>query len=597
MRSIRLLAIWLPLVGGTVALIPGCGEKEAPTAPLPGTGPAPAAVSRVNPDAPGFFVDVTEQSGIRLTYHNGEETGYYSILDSLGGGVGLIDYDQDGLLDVYVTGGGKFGPNKEIIGLPCKMYHNEGKLRFRDVTAEVGLDKVLFYSHGVAVGDYDNDGWPDMLVTGYGRLALYHNNKGKFEEVTERAGLLDKRPIHWSTSAAWADFNGDGHLDLYVCHYVDWSFTGNNPKCKDSTGEKQDVCSPKQFNPLPHALFLNNGDGTFKDASAAAGLKPGKGLGVLAVDVNHDGKPDVYVANDTVDNFLYINKGGGKFDEQATELSVARDENGVPNGSMGVDAADYDGSGHFSIFVTNYQHEAHALYRNRGQGPFRFASAPAGITAIGLIYVGFGTGFLDYDLDGNEDIFITNGHVVHYPPPPGSLQQRPVLLRNMRKPGDQPFAVRFENVSDLGGPYFHRRHRGRGVALGDLDNDGKTDLVLSQVNEPIAVVRNPTKHNPHWFGVQVVGQPCRDAVGAELTLEVGGRKLLRQVKGGGSYLSSSDRRIVFGLMNDTKVDRLTVKWPSGKTQTWDGKDLAIDRYWKVVEGQDRLQEPTGAKGS
>jgi hypothetical protein len=403
--------------------------------------------------------------------------------------------------------------------------------------------------------------------------------------MTEKAGLTDTL---WSTSAAWADFNRDGFADVYICHYVNWSFK-NHPHCKDfREGRLQDVCPPKQFEALPHIIYMNEGNGTFRQASEEAGLRPdGKGLGVIAVDVNDDGLTDIYVANDTVDNFLYLNQGAGRFEEVGLISTVARDDNGTPNGSMGVDAGDYDGSGHFSLFVTNYQHEAHALYRNRGQGQFVYASRSGGISALGLIYVGFGTGFLDYDRDGAEDLFISNGHVVRYPPPPGELQQRPVLLRNLRQPGQKPHEIRFENVTDKAGPFFRGKYTGRGAAFGDLDNDGKIDLVLSHLNEPVVLLQGTLDDGHHWLGIELVGKPYRDAVGAKLTLEVGGQKLVRAVKGGGSYLSANDRRIVFGLGTQKQPGRLTVRWPSGKEQTWEG--LACDRYWRLVEGEPQAQ--------
>jgi hypothetical protein len=248
---------------------------------------------------------------------------------------------------------------------------------------------------------------------------------------------------------------------------------------------------------------------------------------------------------------------------------------------MGVDAADYAGVGSLSVFVANYQNEAHALYRNLGGGRFVYASRSAGVAALGLLYVGFGSGFMDFDLDGNEDIFVSNGHVVHHPPMPTEVKQTPVLLRNLRKSGDQPFAVRFANVSAQAGSFFQAKHLGRGVAFGDLDNDGRVDMVLCPTNEPVTLLRNRHETGHHWLGVELVGKPYHDAVGARLTLEVGDRSLLRTVKGGGSYLSSSDRRLLFGLGTEKTVGRLTVRWPSGKTQTWDG--LAVDRYWRLEE--------------
>jgi hypothetical protein len=522
---------------------------------------------------------------VNFTYRNGEEADLYTILESLGGGVALLDYDRDGRLDIFLTGGGYFDPaDKSIKGYPNRLYHNEGNGRFRDVTAEAGLDKPLFYSHGCAVGDYDNDGWPDLLVTGYGRVALYHNNHGKFEEVTRAAGLMDGHGPLWSTSAAWADFNGDGLPDLFVGQYVDWSLAKNVPCEPLGPGSAPDVCPPTRFNPLPPKLYLNNGDGTFREAGPEAGLKPGKTLGVVVADVDEDGRPDVYVANDTVANQLYLNKGNGKFEEVGVYRGVALSEAGRAAGSMGVDAADYDGSGHFSLFVANFTQQVHGLYRNRGRGLFDHASSQAGLPAIGLNFVGFGAAFLDYDGDGAEDLMIANGHVLRHPASPQTLAQRPVLLRNMGTPGKPVSVVRFEDVSAQAGPFFRGKYRGRGLAVGDLNNDGRADVVISNCDEPAVVLRNTVENGNHWLGIELQGHPYRDAVGARLTLEVGGKRLVRAVKGGGSYLSSGDHRVLFGLGADATVERLTVLWPSGRSQSWDGKTLAADRYWTLEEG-------------
>ncbi len=586
---------------------------------------APAPSSGGGP----LFRDVTADSGVHFTCRNGQEANHYAILESLGGGVALIDFDGDGLLDVFLPGGGYFdGPDKkQIKGHPCKLYRNLGHFHFQDVTAEVGLDAIPFYTHGCAVADYNRDGWPDLLVTGYGRLALFRNverpgGRRGFVEVTRAAGLLGQH--FWGTSAAWADLDGDGFPDLYVCQYVNWGFESplENPSCGGlRSAIERDVCSPQRFESRPHALYRNNGDGTFTEVGKEAGLhnprtdqdyapfgwmdeqarkrlreadrdrEYGKGLGVVIVDVNGDGRPDVYVANDTTDKFLYVNRssrGQMRFEDLAVELGVARDESGAPNGSMGVDAGDYDGSGLPSLLVTNYQNENHALYRNVSAGgklAFLPASRAAGLTGIGRQYVGFGTSFLDFDNDGWEDVVIVNGHVVRYPS--GSqVRQLPVLLHNEGR-GDGKEGVRFVEAVEPPGDYFKTVHQGRGLAVGDLDNDGRPDLVIGHLNEPVVLLRNEAGRGRHWLGIELYDKEHRDLVGAKLTLEVDGRRLTRFARGGGSYLSSGDRRHLFGLGDAASVGKLTVAWPWGKVQTWEG--LAVDRYWRLEAGEEAAQ--------
>ena len=534
------------------------------------------------PDGPPWFRDVTADSGIDFTYRNGEEADQYTILESLGGGVALIDYDGDGLLDIFFTGGGTLD-GQHIKGCPCRLYKNLGNWKFRDVTADVGLDKIDFYTHGAAVADYDRDGWPDLLVTGFGRIALFHNEAkpggGRhFVDVTAKAQLHDRL---WSSSAGWADLTGSGFPDLYICHYVDWSFE-NHPPCPAKVANvEHDVCPPQRFKPLVHSLYYNNGDGTFRDVTATQHLRnDGCGLGVVLADINDDGRPDIYVANDASNKHLYFNRGGGNLEEKAQLAGVATDEHGLYNGSMGVDVADYDGSGRASLFVTNFQGEVHALYKNLGDERFGYQSQAVGLGALGRHFVAFGTAFVDVDNDGWEDLIIVNGHVLRHPLG-STVKQRSLLMRNIEKSGRRVF----QDYSSRGGPFFDVPIVGRGLAVGDLNNRGWSDVVISNTNSPAVILRNEasTDNPAHWLGIKLVGRNNRDVAGTTVILEGKSRRLTRYAKGGGSYLSSSDRRILFGLGTSEQFQRLTVKWSWGKEEHWE--NLEPNHYWELHEGE------------
>jgi hypothetical protein len=573
-RRFRPLACLLG--AGLLAALAAACSSPAPTEKAAEPPTAPAAVE------PPWFRDVTEQTGIRATCRNGEEADQFTILESLGAGAALLDYDNDGRLDVFVVGGGYFdGPAKnELKGHPCKLYRNLGGMKFADVTEQAGLNLEWWYCHGAAVADYDRDGFPDLLVTGFGRSELFRNEpdgKGgrRFSAVGAKLGLTD---ASWATGAGWGDLDGDGFPDLYVCHYVDWSFR-NNPACPaQSAGAARDVCAPQMFKPLVHALFRNHKGASFRDAAGELGFTAsGCGLGVVLADFNGDARPDVYVANDATHNFLFFNRGGGKLEELGRQVGVAGDDSGRYNGSMGVDAGDYDGSGRASIWVTNYQSDPHALYRNLGGERFDFRSRTAGIGAIGTSLVGFGTAFTDVDGDGWEDIVFVNGHVLRFPAG-STLRQKPVIFHNTAVPGGRFF----QDASARGGAYFQTPAIARGLAVGDLDNDGRPDLVATHTNGPVAVLRNEAAAQP-WLGLKLAGKGRRDTVGSAVTLECESRTLTRFVKGGGSYLSASDPRILFGLGGAGKVKRVTVKWSWGEAQSWDAPEPGA--YWELTEGE------------
>jgi hypothetical protein len=529
---------------------------------------------------------MTGLSGVGFTYRNGEDAGHFAIIESLGGGVALFDFDGDGLLDIFLPGGGTYD-GKKVIGLPCKLFRNLGNFKFEDVSTKVGLDKANFqYSHGAAAFDYDRDGHLDLLVTGYNRLVLLRNEPDgsggrKFTDVTKKAGLNDNL---WSTSAAWGDLDGDGAPEIYVCHYGDWGFETNHPTTCTYDGKTRDVCQPRQFKPLPHTLYKNNGDGTFTDISEKVKLrKDGRGIGVVFADVDGDCRPDIYSANDTDDNYLYMNrgkKGEHSLEEVGLYAGVARDDRGIANGSMGVDAGDFDRSGRASIIVTNYENELPALYRNLTENRsarFVYDTLRSGVGAIGGSYVSWGTGFFDHDLKGWEDILIVSGHAIRFPTKI-DRRQRPVLLRND--------GGKFKPAVSTGWAYLGEAHNARGAAFGDLDNDGKLDVVVSHLNEPVVVLKNvaPTTGR-HWVGLRLLGEKGADLVGARVVLETASGRQTRFVKGGASYGSTNDPRLHFGLGADTKITKATVYWPSGKVQEVAG--LEPDSYWELTEGADK----------
>jgi enediyne biosynthesis protein E4 len=583
---------------GILSIVVGC-SNVSPSSPETVAADADQAVVQTKtpaPDAgsalPELFADVTAETGIQHECRTGSEADQFTILETLGAGAAFIDYDCDGWVDIFLAGGGHFGgaDKTQILGARCRLYKNLGNWKFREATEEAGLDRDWFYNHGVAIADFDCDGFPDLLVTGYGALALFHNESNadtgsrQFKDVTSQVGLHDRL---WSTSAGWGDLNGDRYPDLYVCHYVDWSFA-NHPICEGHIpGVERDVCPPQRFKALKHSLYTSlpadDGERRFQDDSDAHGfVANGCGLGVVLADVNRDSQPDVYVANDASNNFLFFNRRG-KLEEKGLVAGAAVDDQGHVDGSMGVDVGDYDGSGSAALWVTNFQGEFHGLYANLGHEAFDHQSRAAGVAAIGMHLVSFGTGFIDADSDGWEDLVFVNGHVLRHPILGSTFLQRPVLLHNVERNGRR----RFVDISARGGPFFSKPALGRGLAVGDLDNDGRPDLVVTHCDAPVAVLRNVSgdagSAANHWFGIRLVGRDHRDVVGSTITLEGSAGKLTKFAKGGGSYLSASDQRILFGLGQSKEIRSVSVRWSWGETQRWAG--LEADSYWELKEGE------------
>jgi tetratricopeptide (TPR) repeat protein len=519
------------------------------------------------------FQDDASAAGLIHVFDNGE-TSIHQIPEVSAGGIGLIDFDGDGWLDVYVLQGGPFPPPEMAAGSGDRLFRNRGNGTFEDVTRSAGLPlRSTGYGHGVAVGDIDNDGRPDLFVTRWRSYTLYRNQgDGTFRDVTVDAGLSGERD--WPTSAAFADLDNDGDLDLYVCHYLKWDAV--HPRlCKDSAGAAYISCDPRSSVAVPDHLFRNDG-GRFTDVTAQAGVvdRDGRGFGVVAVDVDGDNRIDLFVANDLSANYLWRNQGGFRFEEQGLLAGVACNAHGGNQAGMGVAAGDVDGDGRPELAVTNFYNEATSLFLNLGGGQFADHTAAAGLALPTRDLLGFGIAFLDANNDGWLDLMTANGHVNDYRPAIPYAMPAQLLFGG---PGG-----RFSDVSARAGSPFLTPHIARGLAIGDLDNDGRADAVMVAHNEPLVYFHNRTSGG-HFIVLALEGTASnRDGVGARVVVEAGGSRQVAQRLGGGSFLSASDPRLLFGLGKATHVDRVEVRWPSGRVDRVG--TLEADRAYRVREG-------------
>ena len=533
--------------------------------PTPQRGGSPVAV-------PPAFVDVTRQARIDFVHDSGASPEKYMV-ETFGSGVGWIDYDNDGFQDLYFVNGAP--------GTSNVLYHNNKDGTFTDVTRRAGVSGEqagkTAYKTGVAVGDYDGNGFLDIYLTAFGPNVLYKNNgDGTFTDVTAAAGVAG-RATEWSTSTGFFDYDHDGHLDLYVVNYLDYRLT-DNPYCGLRQPGRRMYCHPTMFDGMADRLFHNNGDGTFSDVSAKAGIAnpSGKGLGVVFCDFDRDGNTDIYVANDSVRNFLYRNNGDGTFRDVAYGAGVGFDANGKPQAGMGTDCADYNADGLPDIFVTNFSEELNTLYENRGNGVFEDVSASAGLGS-GFVPLGFGTKMFDADNDGDLDIYVTNGHVID-----NIAMYQPALTYAQKDLFYENLGGRFRDVSDRSGPALQVARVGRGLAVADFDNDGKLDVVIANLGRAPVLLRNQGVLHNNWITISAHGtRSNRFGLGARVSVETAAGVQVREVNNVASYLSSNDIRLHVGLGKATTARRIDILWPSGTKQTL--ADVAANQIIVIEE--------------
>ncbi len=561
--------------------VPERTGRSYSTPDLPKTPPPPGPQAR----SPLVFADITAQSGINFR-HAASKTSFKYLLETMGGGVAIFDFDNDGRMDLFFTNGAalKDSMAKDAVADKSepkywnRLYRQKTDGTFTDATERAGL-KGYGYSMGVAAADYDNDGFVDLFVSGYKVDHLYRNNgDGTFTDVTKK---LPYDQNGWSTSAGWFDYDRDGRLDLFVVRYMDWDFESGSMFCGGPTTALRAYCHPDNFKGAANLLLHQRADGSFEDVSKSSGIvdAAGKGLGVAFADFDNDGWTDVFVANDSVRQSLYRNKGNGTFEDIAVMSGAAYDEDGRTYAGMGVDCADYDNDGYMDVFITTLSNEKYALYRNNGDLSFTYATNTSGVGQITLLYSGWGARFVDVDNDGLRDLFVAQSHVLDTVEKSTTYlkyKQVPLLMRNTGKG--------FANITATAGPAFNAPIAARGAAFGDLNNDGHLDAVIAVLDEAPLVLRNMGTPN-HWLGISLAGSKSnRSAVGARVIVtSVSGQKQIFDASSGGSYLSSNDPRIVVGLGNARGVRSVEVRWPSGRVQTL--ANPQIDRYHRITETQ------------
>jgi hypothetical protein len=525
---------------------------------------------------PVVFTDATVAAKITWTHENLATPEKYFI-ETMGGGGAFLDYDRDGWMDIYLVNSGATAHHKPKTPIRNALYRNNGDGTFADVTQRANA-AASGYGQGVAVGDYNNDGFPDIYITNFGKNILLANNcDGTFKDVTDKAKVGDAR---WSTSAAFFDYDNDGQLDLFVCNYLDWDFS-KNMICGESKPGYRSYCHPNNYKGISNTLYRNNGDGTFTDATKKAGIESteGKGLGVVAADINGDGWLDIFVANDAVRNFLFVNNGNGTFTESALISEVAYGLTGKPQSGMGCDFGDIDGDGLVDLVVTNIELEPNNIWRNNGDSTFTDVTVKVGLAKVALLFSGFGVRFTDYDNDGDLDQVIANGHPldnVHLFRDGVTWAERPFVHDNL--------GGTFTDVSDERGEAMKKRYSGRGLAMGDYDNDGDSDFLLVQNGGPPVLLRNDGGNRNNWIGLHLTGAKSnRDATGARVTIKAGDLTMVRQIAGGASYTAAHDPRLIIGIGRRVKADSIEIRWPSGIVDHI--KDATPGRYITVKEGQ------------